>query len=208
MSPAVESDDCLVGLVGIWSLRAPKRFDMVIFDVPSTSNWPGQKIPWMKRLVGLPGERIRLAGAQLFVDGRKIDAPFLHSEREKVFEMRLGEREYFVLGDNLNWTLQDSRAMRSISSSLMTGHVLFVTHASPRQGGRPHVGANYAAAVTVGSAVRGRYVSLRREYAPRSGVLLTHPPHGQRPPAPSSVRAVARLRVAEGKSGWSRSAAS
>ena len=133
MSPAVESGDRFVGLVGIWGLRSPKRFDMAIFDVPSTSKWAGQKIPWMKRLVGLPGEHVRLSGAQLFIDGRKIEAPFLHSERMKDFEVKLGEREYFVLGDNLDWTLQDSRAMGPIPSSLMKGFVWFVRHASPQK---------------------------------------------------------------------------
>src|ERR1044071_5432272 len=79
MSPAVEPGDRFVGLVGIWGLRAPKRFDMAIFDVPSSSKWAGLRIPWMKRLGGLPGEHVRLSGAQLFIDGRKIEAPFLHS---------------------------------------------------------------------------------------------------------------------------------
>jgi signal peptidase I len=129
MVPAVKHGDHFVGLIGVWNLRTPKRFEMVIFDVPNTSKWAGQKIPWMKRLVGLPGEHIRLSGDRLFVNGRQMDAPFLYSARapgqRKDFEVTLRADEYFVLGDNLDWTLQDSRAMGPIPASLMKGFVPF-----------------------------------------------------------------------------------
>src|ERR1041385_7747033 len=80
MAPTVKPGDHFIGFVGLWRLRSPKRFDMVIFDVPSTSRWAGQKIPWMKRVVGLPGEHIRLSGEELFINGRKEDAAFLHRD--------------------------------------------------------------------------------------------------------------------------------
>ena len=37
MASAVRPGDHFVGLAGPWRLRAPKRFDLVIFDVPATS---------------------------------------------------------------------------------------------------------------------------------------------------------------------------
>ena len=71
MEPAVMAGDYFVGLVGVWGSRPPERFDMVIFDVPPSSKWAEQGIPWMKRLVGLPGERVRLSGDRLFINGRE-----------------------------------------------------------------------------------------------------------------------------------------
>ena len=107
---------------------------MVIFDVPRTSKWSAQKIPWMKRLVGLPSEHIRISGNQLFVDGRKVDAPFLHGgshvKQQEDFEVTLGDNEYFVVGDNLDHSFDDSRAMGPIDRSLIKGFVAFVIRTS------------------------------------------------------------------------------
>jgi signal peptidase I len=130
MEPTVMAGDYFVGLVGIWGTRAPERFDMVIFDVPPTSKWAERKIPWMKRLVGLPGERICLVGDRLFIDGREESAHFLHRDLEPTrsgdLEVLLRADEYFVLGDNLDHSLEDSRVLGPIPAALMKGRVAFV----------------------------------------------------------------------------------
>jgi signal peptidase I len=130
MSPAVRAGDHFVGLVGVWGLRSPRRFDMVIFDVPPTSRWASQNIPWMKRLVGLPGEHVRLSGNELSIDGRKVEAPFLHVDGQGApqgdFELILRDGEYCVLGDNLDHSFDDSRSMGPIDRSLIRGFVAFV----------------------------------------------------------------------------------
>src|SRR5215216_2457258 len=64
MVPAVKPGDYFVGMVGLWHFHTPKRFDMAIYDVPSDSKWADRKIPWMKRIVGLPGEHIRFNRGQ------------------------------------------------------------------------------------------------------------------------------------------------
>jgi signal peptidase I len=133
MSPTVLPGDHFVGMVGLWGLRAPKRLDMVIFDVPGKSKWAGQGIPWMKRLVGLPREIIRLSGDQLFVNGQKIDAPQLHVDNDLAHEdveVTLGEGEYFVVGDNLDHSFDDSRAFGPIHRALIRGDAAFVIRKS------------------------------------------------------------------------------
>ncbi|MDO8545633.1 MAG: signal peptidase I [Opitutaceae bacterium] len=133
MAPAVMPGDHFVGLVGLWHQRAPRRFDRVILDLPPTSKWADRKIPWMKRVVGLPGEHVRLAGTHLFIDGRRIDAPCLRTRstsESRGFEMKLGRDEYCVLGDNLDHTFEDSRSMGPINRSLIKGYVAFVIHSS------------------------------------------------------------------------------
>ena len=130
MEPTVMAGDYFVGLVGIWGVRPLERFDMVIFDVPPTSKWAGRRIPWMKRLVGLPGERVRLVGDRLFIDGREEGAPFLHRDGEASrsgdFEVSLKSDEYFVIGDNLDHSVEDSRVLGPIPAALMQGRVAFV----------------------------------------------------------------------------------
>lgn len=126
MQPAVNPGDCFLARMGLWRPGEPERFAMLIFDVPPTSRWAAAKIPWMKRLVGLPGERVRLSGATLAINGRVIAAPMLHLDstlqKDRAdFEVTLGPNEYFVLGDNLDHTTDDSRAMGPIERGLIRG---------------------------------------------------------------------------------------
>jgi signal peptidase I len=120
--------------VGLWHLRAPERFDLAIYDVPPKSKWAERKIPWMKRVVGLPGEHVRLTREQLFIDGRKVDTPFLHRDGRTSagadFEIRLGRDEYCILGDNLDHSFDDSRSMGPIPRSLMRGFVVSLIQGS------------------------------------------------------------------------------
>lgn len=61
MAPVVKSGDHFTGLIGPGMLRSPQRFDRAIFDLRSSSSWASRKIPRMKRLIGLPGEDVRLS---------------------------------------------------------------------------------------------------------------------------------------------------
>lgn len=130
MAPTVMPGDYFVGMVGLWGTRAPERFDLVIFDVPPESKWADLGIPWMKRVVGLPGERVRLAGERLFIDGQEVTAPFLHLARtttiESEVDVALKADEPFVLGDNLDHSFDDSRSLGPIRRSLLQGSVALV----------------------------------------------------------------------------------
>lgn len=135
MMPAVRPGDYLVGWVGLWGYGTPQRFDMLIFDVPSGSKWAQRKIPWMKRLVGLPGEHVRLSGSDLFINGRKVESNVLHSDRAagvraSDFAVQLGRDEFCVLGDNLEQSFEDSRSLGPISRSLIKGRAIWVIHRS------------------------------------------------------------------------------
>src|SRR4051812_29068045 len=69
MSPAVKGGDHVLMLGRI----TPRRGDIVVFD---TTDIPGLNAPgsagqiYLKRLVGLPGETLRIADGQLYVDGK------------------------------------------------------------------------------------------------------------------------------------------
>ena len=67
----------------------------------------------IRRIVGLPGERIKIAGGYIYVDGEKIEEKYDFdrnvSAGQAEQEVRLGDDEYFVLSDKRS-DLDDSRS--------------------------------------------------------------------------------------------------
>lgn len=72
-----------------------RRFDVVI------CRYPGRKGHFVKRVVGLPGERISMEEGALYVDGAEVTEDFPLRRSLRGFDERtLGPDEYFVMGDN------------------------------------------------------------------------------------------------------------
>ncbi len=86
----------------------PDRFDVIVFSQSKT----GHGYYNIKRVIGLPGETVEIINGAVFINGEKL------RERITVEAMRvaglaeeaivLGENEFFVLGDNRNYS-EDSR---------------------------------------------------------------------------------------------------
>lgn len=65
MTPALQVGD----RIAIFTLtRSPQRGDILMFDHPHMAD----TLPWVKRVVGLPGDHVRLAGGRLFLNGEEI----------------------------------------------------------------------------------------------------------------------------------------
>jgi len=81
---------------------------------------------YLKRLVGLPGEEIRLERGGLWIDGRPLEEPYVPAasalEPRRDQRTQLGPDEYFVLGDARDDSL-DSRSFGPILAEEITGVV-------------------------------------------------------------------------------------
>ena len=59
---------------------------------------------YIKRIVGLPGETVKLDGKDIYINGVLLDEPYLDDYQDSVYmgekEIVVPEGEYFVLGDN------------------------------------------------------------------------------------------------------------
>jgi len=73
--------------------EGPRRGDVV------QCVFPGRSDTYIKRVIGLPGEAIRFSGGTLTVDGQPVAEPYVSTPTED-YEVRLGDGEYLVLGDN------------------------------------------------------------------------------------------------------------
>ncbi len=85
----------LINRLAYWR-RGPARGDIVGI------RFAGRHVLLVKRVVGLPGERIRIAGGRVFVDGRPLAEPYVERRDPSwaMAETTLGPDEYFVVGDN------------------------------------------------------------------------------------------------------------
>jgi len=106
-----------------YRLNPPKRGEVVVFKYPENP-----KEFFIKRIIGLPGERVVITGGDVFIynsknlNGIKIQEPYLEKDLKTAgnIDTVLDEDEYFVLGDNRNSSL-DSRRFGALKKNEIIG---------------------------------------------------------------------------------------
>lgn len=79
----------------------------------------------VKRIVGLGGEDIAIAGGVIFINGRVWDDPWWGAATRPDGEWRIPPGTCFTLGDNRPRSAGDSRAAGPVAVSAMAGAVVF-----------------------------------------------------------------------------------
>ena len=97
----------------------PSRGDVVAIRLA------GPSVVLVKRIVGLPGERVRIDEGVLQVNGMPLDEPYVRERRAwNVPEVALGPQEYFVVGDNRGMPAK-SHSFGAVDRVRIRGRVLF-----------------------------------------------------------------------------------
>jgi signal peptidase I len=98
-------------------VRPPARGDLVVVRSH------GREV--VKRLVGLPGERVRLRGGRLEVNGEVVPEPYLAGgSGAGELDLRLGPAEYLVLGDH-RAASTDGRDFGPVGADALLARVAF-----------------------------------------------------------------------------------
>ncbi len=108
MSDTLSDGDNLICDRISYRFSDPKRFDVVVFPPVE-----GEKTYYIKRVIGLPGETVKIDyDGVIYIDGKVLDENYgtetIIQPGLAATEVFLGPDEYFVLGDNRNNSL-DSR---------------------------------------------------------------------------------------------------
>jgi signal peptidase I len=97
------------------------RGDIVVFTPPSEVD--GSGTPFIKRVIGVPGDRITLREGTVMVNGHEIEEPYVRGQPTEPFEQpefEVAPDTLFVMGDNRpNST--DSRSFGSVSTGNVIG---------------------------------------------------------------------------------------
>lgn len=119
MAPSLRPGDQVVVDESAYREGGPARGDVVVFSNPR-----GDGRHDVKRVVGLPGERVVMAEGMLFIDGDQLAEPYLGGLPSSVglgeWAWELGEGEYVVLGDNRARST-DSREFGPVGTDRIVG---------------------------------------------------------------------------------------
>lgn len=126
MENTIMPDDNILGFRMAYILEAPERGDVIFFYFPDDET---QK--YVKRIIGLPGEKIVIEDAKIYINDSEIPLEEDYLKEEWVagigpYEFQVPDGCYFVLGDNRN-SSADARYWRNpyVSEEKIIGKAIF-----------------------------------------------------------------------------------
>lgn len=124
----IEGDRILVNKF-IYKFKEPKRGDVIVFV--STED---KKKDFIKRLIGLPGEKIEISNGAILVNGKAVDSDSVIRERyyynrgdygKEDEVLQVPEDAYYALGDN-SISSRDSRYWGFLPKKYLIGKAFLI----------------------------------------------------------------------------------
>lgn len=95
MDPTFETGDYLIVDELTYRFKMPERGSVLIFKYPKDP-----KKSFIKRVIGLPGERVSIEHGTVSINDILLDEPYIKLPKDDSGSYTLGPVEYFVMGDN------------------------------------------------------------------------------------------------------------
>lgn len=120
MEPSLHDGQYLIASKVAYWLHTPERGDVVVLDPPNR----GSSVPYIKRVIGLPGDLVEVRDNRVWVNGIALNEPYIAAPPSYVDNWVVGEGEYLVLGDNRN-NSSDSHTWGLLPESHVLGKAFF-----------------------------------------------------------------------------------
>jgi signal peptidase I len=144
MAPTLQQDDLIMADLKAYRGRMPTRGDLIVFTYPRD---PTKQ--FVKRVIGLEGDRIEIRDKQVYINDRPIEEPYkVHSDgqifaktdappsfdslRDNFGPLEVPAGHCFVLGDNRDNSL-DSRFWGALSLADVKGRALYIYWAKDKK---------------------------------------------------------------------------
>lgn len=101
------------------------RYDIIVVDTEDDE--------LIKRVYGLPGEKIEIQNNMIYINDKKIEDKYAYGNTSNYEAITLAEDEYFVLGDNRVVSL-DSRIIGPVKKKDIKGTTNFIVYPFNRFG--------------------------------------------------------------------------
>ena len=123
MLPRLEDNDRLFINKLLYHFESIHRGDVVVFHYPRDP-----RKSYIKRVIALPGDRVRIERGQVWVNGDALQEPYVPMEfldTRSMPETTLAAGLYWVMGDHRSIS-SDSREFGPVERSLIYGKAVFV----------------------------------------------------------------------------------
>ena len=120
MEPTLHSGEFMIVNRLAYKLGSPQTGDVVVFHYPGN---PDQE--YIKRVIGLPGDRVVIANGRVSVNDQVLDEPYIAAPPEYEESTTVPPGMLFVLGDNRN-NSSDSHSWGPVALDQVVGKAVMV----------------------------------------------------------------------------------
>jgi len=126
MLPTLRSGEFVLVFRLAYDWQPPQRGDVVVFH-PNTFavNLRLRNDDYIKRIIGLPGERVDVRGGKVYINGKPLNEPYIAEPPRYHGSWTVPEGYVFVLGDNRN-NSTDSHAFGPVPLESIVGRAILV----------------------------------------------------------------------------------
>lgn len=119
MEPHIRSGEYVVINTFAYRIGVPRRGEIVAFRHEGDA-----RAVFIKRVIGIPGDQIRIDRGQVYVNGSKLVEPYVQRPDDRSFaELVVPPRSVYVLGDN-RADSEDSRLFGPVGDERLIGRAI------------------------------------------------------------------------------------
>jgi len=132
MFPSLQDKDYLLTDKLTYHFSDPKRGDIVVFRAPATEQCAETECEYIKRVIGIPGDRVKVEKNKVYLNGKFLNEKYLPESvstspgqfNKEGEEKLVPEGEYLCFGDNRMHS-RDGREFGPIKKDLIVGRAFF-----------------------------------------------------------------------------------
>jgi len=123
MLPSLEDQERIFVNKFVYRWEPIERGDVIVFQYPLDTSKS-----YIKRVIGVPGDRVRVTDGVVYVNGRMLDEPYVPEDfrdARSYREIVVPAGSYYVLGDHRSLS-NDSREFGAVPARFVSGKAVFV----------------------------------------------------------------------------------